>query len=550
MNPAFECLENIRSDVFKKTLSIVEIKAYIKCYEKETKNYREKTKDYKEKIRKIDREIMVYKVMNEKLSKVYETSKETFNLSLQSSTYLQQHIKTAETELKDVLSKQHEILNKFSKIYDDTKERLQKSSPLYREMQELSIEVKLTKFNCLDLQAKININQKINKQRQEIGQKLFYNDIIKLANAWVNHQKYLKAVKDLEKAQQLERENLRELLEVQEEVKRVGYNRSKNHMAKINEKLAIQNNSSAEDEKKIDFWTKELEYNKLFKQPSMRVEPQNNNKVRIIEDVVINMGIENNLNTSKSALSFKREEKRKNLQKLFKKYAKRSSRQNSFTSDMNASVQNLDISQELVSSQKSVNECKVKKSILNTSNHNSQNNTQNFTPVPTPVNSQKSQEAPQTNKYENNPIVNLEKKVEEKTNNKMEPNKIKKSVKFELIPEKNKQFPQPSSSVEFGKNRNEQNSSIFFSKKPFGNRNENTNTIIMDENVFKNPIPSEKFDQFFQTDNNNFTFTIDSKEQSFDQSFAMENMSFNMNFGDSGTMPFSFENDKKFGVFQ
>lgn len=124
--------------------------------------------------------------------------------------------------LKDHVEKQkqeHEnIVKDYQEHIDSVRLTLEKSSPQYQLLQEKKAELKRSKVRCLMLEASIKERKKINKQKMVIQQKLFYNQIVGFAQAWLDRKKYEETAKKLDEITVLEREWMDKVMHSKEEL--------------------------------------------------------------------------------------------------------------------------------------------------------------------------------------------------------------------------------------------------------------------------------------------------------------------------------------------
>lgn len=125
--------------------------------------------------------------------------------------------------LQENVRKQKEEHDSIVKEYQEQmkyiRENLERSTPKYKLLKENQIELKTCQIRCMQLREKIREREKMDEQKRVIQVKIFQQQIIALAKAWIERRDYVEATSKLEALTVREREWMTKVMESTEQLK-------------------------------------------------------------------------------------------------------------------------------------------------------------------------------------------------------------------------------------------------------------------------------------------------------------------------------------------
>ncbi|XP_050499932.1 probable cyclin-dependent serine/threonine-protein kinase DDB_G0292550 isoform X3 [Diabrotica virgifera virgifera] len=311
------------------------------CYQKETEKLDFKIEYLNNDIARIEEDIKEITPQIGTLEEQYKILMDTYSISQQSYTFQKSHIECITEKAKMRKEEGDNILRKYTQHLESRTKHLQETNPTFKILRELQVELKKEQFNIKMLQFTRKQQILVEETKYKIQQKMYYQDFIVFAKAWLEKKYFDESTKKLQEVSSREKELMKKLLKLDADIKEKQKYR---HVKKVDQRqeesqIALKTKLIAEaplKSKNDNCFSKRSEnLNNLFLKPNYisslpsAKQTQNVTKLNILENKVIRprnvettLGNENKNKEEKNmALSKKLQQVVQNVQNMKERQA-------------------------------------------------------------------------------------------------------------------------------------------------------------------------------------------------------------------------------------
>ncbi|CAG9829734.1 unnamed protein product [Diabrotica balteata] len=294
------------------------------CYKQDIVKLDFKIEYLKNDIARIEEDIKEITPQIEMLEDQYKILMDTYFISQESLIFQKSHIECITEKAKMRKEECDTILRKYTEQLESRTKHLEETNPTFKVLRELQVELRKEQFNIKMLKFKRKQQTWIEETKSKIKQKLYYQDFILFAKAWLEKKNYDESIKRLQELSIREKELMKKLLKFNEEFKEKQKYRNARKVDQRNEESQVAlekliTETSLKPKNDNDFSKRSLEnLNNLFLKPNYvgslppAKQIQNVSKLNILENKVIRP---RNVETTLGNENKNKEEKRKALSK-------------------------------------------------------------------------------------------------------------------------------------------------------------------------------------------------------------------------------------------
>lgn len=150
------------------------------------------------------------------LDESYETQRWMSRLIFQSILVHRSYKKLLEKIVKEREDERDRIKNEYDQQFQNIKEKLQKTNPMYQMVHEKRCELKKCQIRCRLLESKI-VQNRTNLEKKKMA---FYEQFVSLARRWLAKRDHLRMVQEVSDLKKQEVELIKKVTETQENLKK------------------------------------------------------------------------------------------------------------------------------------------------------------------------------------------------------------------------------------------------------------------------------------------------------------------------------------------